>query len=98
MKDRVDFFNSISGIDYPRMLVDFFDHFIALKSIVEDHGKISVDYVDDKIILFSIEFNTIYEKDEALSHIQSNTINVYGRTIFITIQNNLEKKLVIQLQ
>jgi hypothetical protein len=69
-----------------------------LKSIVEDHGKISVDYVDDKIILFSIEFNTIYEKDEALSHIQSNTINVYGRTIFITIQNNLEKKLVIQLQ
>ena len=33
--NRVQFFNSIGGIQYPRMIVDFFDHFIALKQIVE---------------------------------------------------------------
>ena len=53
--DRINFFGSVSGIEYPEMIVNFFDHFIALKQIVEDSGTITVLNSDDKSISFSIE-------------------------------------------
>ena len=42
--DRIAFIESISGINYPEMLVHFFDQFIALKKLVEEgyiekHGE-----------------------------------------------------------
>ena len=40
--DRIAFLESISGIEYPEMIVEFFDQFIALKYLVEDYGQISV--------------------------------------------------------
>ena len=45
--NRIQFFDSISGIQYPKMIVDFFDHFIALKQIVEDKGSVTVDNNND---------------------------------------------------
>ena len=38
MRSRLEFFESISDIEYPLMLVKFFDHFIALKELVQDYG------------------------------------------------------------
>ena len=57
MVNRLQFFDSISGIKYPKMMIDFFDHFIALKKIVEDTGSISVDKSTENFIRFSIAFN-----------------------------------------
>ena len=50
MSNRIVFFDSISGIKYPEMLVDFFDQFIALKQLVQDCGTITVDsYTESSI-------------------------------------------------
>ena len=40
------------------MLVEFFDHFIALKQLVEDYGRVSVHKTDGNSITFSISFDT----------------------------------------
>ena len=65
--NRIQFFDSISGIQYPKMIVDFFDHFIALKQIVEDKGSVTVDNNNDSSIEFSIIFKSNSDRDLALS-------------------------------
>ena len=65
--NRIQFFDSISGIQYPKMIVDFFDHFIALKQIVEDKGSVTVDNNNDSSIEFSIIFKSNNDRDLALS-------------------------------
>ncbi len=40
--DRITFFNSISGIDYPEMLVKFYDQFLALKELIYGPSMINV--------------------------------------------------------
>ena len=57
MSNRIVFFDSISGIKYPEMLVDFFDQFIALKQLVQDCGTITVDSYTESSISFFISFN-----------------------------------------
>ena len=59
MSNRIVFFDSISGIKYPEMLVDFFDQFIALKQLVQDCGTITVDSYTESSISFFISFNDI---------------------------------------
>ena len=86
--DRVQFFESISGINYPHMLVDFFDHFLALKQIVENSGKISVpqQQCEDKHIIFNIEFSNSKAKETVINLIKStNIIMIYERPIYINI-------------
>lgn len=78
MVNRIDFINSISDINYPGMLADFFDQFIALKHIVEDSGKVSVLSSDEKSIMFNIDFKDQSDRDKALAN-----VNVNGGTIFI---------------
>ena len=56
MTSRVQFLESVSGIQYPEMIVDFFDHFVALKQIVQDSGKVEVLNFDKNSICFSIKF------------------------------------------
>ena len=49
MIDRVNFLESVQGIQYPDMLANFFDHFIALKALVSVsmrcHSIVGVRYV-----------------------------------------------------
>ena len=98
MVDRLNFFNSISGINYPEMIVDFFDHFIALKQLVEDHGTITVGEASDKSISFITQFNSKAFRDEAFTIVQSGPIVIYGRPIFVAIEviSDLEIKFVLQ--
>lgn len=97
--NRIEFFDSVSGIDYPDMIVHFFDHFIALKQLVEDNGKIYVtDCTDDKIG-FEICFNNTISKDSALAMINSlgGTIVIYNRPINVTIDSVTECSVKINL-
>jgi hypothetical protein len=85
--DRIQFFESISGIEYPHMLVDFFDHFLALKQIVENSGKIYVpQQTIENHIIFNIEFFDTKAKETAINLINSNRIiMIYERPIYINI-------------
>ena len=86
--DRIQFFESISGIEYPHMLVDFFDHFLALKEIVENSGKINIPQQENtnKHITFDIEFSDSKAKETAVDLINNNgSIIIYDRPIYINI-------------
>lgn len=98
--DRVDFIESVSGIKYPGMIVDFFDHFIALKQIVEDSGKVNVLSNDNTSITFSILFSSIDAKNLALNTINSlgGHIAIYGRpiSIYVEVLTDLELKISLK--
>lgn len=86
--DRVQFFESISGIEYPYMLVEFFDHFLALKQIVENSGKVIVPrQIDENKISFDIEFSNKKAKESAVNLINNCTsmVMIYERPIYIRI-------------
>lgn len=86
--DRVQFFESISGIQYPYMLVEFFDHFLALKQIVENSGKVIVPHqIDNNKISFDIEFSNKKAKENAVNLINNCTsmVMIYERPIYIQI-------------
>jgi hypothetical protein len=96
--DRLNFLDSISDIQYPEMLVKFFDQFIALKQLVEDNGKIIVKNSDSTSISFLVKFNTKDIRDRALANINTNIIVIYNRPINIQINivNDLEINIVLQ--
>jgi hypothetical protein len=70
------------------MIVDFFDHFIALKQLVEDSGKVRVLSEENNMIIFTIEFYAPDDFNKALSNINSlgGTIVIYGRAITIGVE------------
>lgn len=97
--NRVNFIESVSGIKYPEMIVTFFDHFIALKQLVEDSGTIQVLNSSNDSISFSITFQNTDMKIAALNTIQScgNTIIIYGRYITIQVEELSENSIKISL-
>lgn len=84
--DRLLFLDSISGIKYPEMLVQFFDQFIALKHIIEDNGKIAVEAQDNESIIFVATFSDSSVRDYALSNTIPSIV-IYGRPI--TVQTDI---------
>ena len=98
MLSRLTFFESISGIQYPEMLVIYFDHFIALKQLVEDTGKVTVISNTDTSITFSIKFNNAKNNDKARSIAQSGVVVIYGRTIQVQVNILSETEIEIVLQ
>lgn len=98
MISRPAFFDSISDIQYPEMLVEFFDQFVALKQIVEDYGKVSVINNTDNSITFLIAFNNTKNRDKALSNVQSGNIIIYGRQISIQVEVISETEIKLALQ
>ena len=98
MVNRLQFFDSISGIQYPRMIIDFFDHFIALKQLVEDTGSISVDKSTQNFIRFSIIFSNPEYKRTAISNMQTGNIIIYNRPINVSFKDISETELKIELR
>ena len=96
--DRLAFFDSISGIEYPNMIVEFFDHFIALKGIVENYGTISVNEKDNNAISFNIVFKDNTYKNKALENIHTDVIFIYGRPISIKVDELSETEIMFTLQ
>lgn len=97
--DRVTFVESVYGIKYPEMIVDFFDHFIALKQIVEDTGTISVINNEENSIEFSILFSSSNYMRSALNIINSlnGNIIIYGRNIMILVEALTDSEIKIKL-
>lgn len=100
MIDRINFLESVDGINYPDMIVDFFDHFIALKQIVEDFGKVNVLSSDNNSIMFSIQFNSPENMNLAINTINSlgGVIAIYGRPISISLELLTDSKIKINLK
>lgn len=97
--DRVKFIGSIGGIHYPEMIVNFFDHFVALKQLVEDSGVVNVTDVSESSIDFSIDFDNQRIKDQALESIliQQGVIVIYERPIRISVKVLTDLSLGISL-
>ena len=97
--NRVNVIESISGINYPEMIITFFDHFIALKQLVEDSGSIQVLNSSENSISFSIVFNNNTMKMNALNIIKSygNMIVIYGRYIIIQVEELSDSMIKINL-
>ena len=84
--DRIAFLESISGIEYPEMIVEFFDQFLALKYLVEDYGQISVQEKSTNGISFVIKFTDVEYRDKALSNVQTSSVVIYGKPISINLE------------
>ena len=84
--DRIAFLESISGIQYPEMIVEFFDQFLALKYLVEDYGQISVQEKSINGISFVIKFTNVKYRDKALSNVQTSSVVIYGKPISINLE------------
>lgn len=98
--NRVDFLESVSGIQYPEMIVHFFDHFLALKQIVEDRGYVGVLSNSENCIVFAITFSKQEDTEYALSILNNlnGTINIYGRDLSIAVEVLTDNKIKISLQ
>ena len=96
--NRLDFLDNISDIQYPHMLVEFFDHFIALKQLVEDYGRVSVHKTDGNSITFSISFDTPQKRDIALRNAQAGTIVIYNKPISVGVEIISETEIKFTLQ
>ena len=97
--DRISFFNKISGIDYPEMIVHFFDHFLALKQIVEDYGFVQTLSHDNESITFKISFSDMITKNTSMNIIYAlgGSIVIYGKPIVVTVVSSEDLAIIINL-
>lgn len=97
--DRCDFIEAVSGIQYPEMIVHFFDHFIALKQIVEDTGEVKVISNTDSQIVFSIDFSDKKNLNDAIAIINTlgGTIVIYNRPMSVYVEVSADLQLQIKL-
>lgn len=97
--DRVLFLDAVSGIHYPDMLLTFFDHFITLKELIEDSGKVKVNNSTADKIQFEVEFNSPAKQNLAIQQINASggAVVTYQRIIHINCNVLADTKLEIML-
>lgn len=99
MTDRVNFIQSIDGIEYPEMIVKFFDHFLALKEIVDNSGSVSISHEqisNPDCISFNIHFTGQKDINQAINEIsQRSVIYIYNRPISVSTEVLSEKEIKI---
>lgn len=99
MTDRVNFIQSIDGIEYPEMIVKFFDHFLALKEIVDNSGSVSISHEqisNPDCISFNIHFTGQKDINQAINEInQRSVIYIYNRPISVSMEVLSEKEIKI---
>lgn len=102
MTDRVSFIKSITGINYPDMIVKFFDHFLALKEIVDNSGSVSISskqLSDQDRISFNIRFSDPSGVEKAAQDItQRPVLNIYDRQISVAMEVLSKNEIQIILQ
>ena len=99
--DRMQFINHINGITYPEILVDFFDHVVALQQLVKTNSctvSISNTY-ENKSIEFIVQFKTPGLMQKVLQDISmnGNVLVIYGRTMTIHYEVLTDTDLKIKL-
>lgn len=98
--DRVSFFKNINGIAYPEMLVDFFDHILALKNIVGTNNcTVNIISTHNNVIDFVVQFRDDNLLHKVLNEINKNgnTIVIYNRTMTVHVEVLTDKDLAIKL-
>lgn len=96
--DRVSFLDSIIGIEYPEMLVGFFDQFLALKQIVEDEGKVVVEKANRYNISFCISFNNKTSLENALKNIPpDSSVVIYNHRYRVSTEILTDKEIRIKI-
>lgn len=96
--DRVSFVDSISGIQYPELIVQFFDHFMVLREIIQDTGTVSVIRNTQDSILFLVEFADVEVCQRALDNIPSTGCYImYDKQIHVGVEILTDKIIQIQL-
>ena len=99
--DRLSFFKNINGISYPEMLVDFFDHFIALKQLIDTNNCIVniISYNKGQDIEFSVKFKDPTLLMRTMNEIQrfGNVVVIYNRTMTIHIEVLTDIDLKVKL-
>ena len=97
--DRISFLDSVSGIQHPEIMVEFFDHFIVLKQIVEGYGKVTVISSTKSSITFMVEFVNNDAMKMALANIPDPPyFSIYGRSIKVNVEVPTDRLLQIQLR
>jgi hypothetical protein len=97
--DRMSFLDSVSGIQQPEIIVEFFDHFLALKQIVEGYGKITVISSAASCITFLVEFPSDETINMALANIPDPPyFSIYGRSIKVHVEVPTDRLMQIQLR
>ena len=97
--DRISFLDSVSGIQHPEIMVEFFDHFMALKQIVEGYGKITVIKSTKISITFMVEFPNNETMNMALANIPNPPyFTIYGRSIKVNVEVPTDRLMQIQLR
>ena len=96
--DRLTFFNLISGIKYPEMLIEFYDQFLALFELFFNRQcAITVLDSSNRSITFCID----YAKDKTIPTYISSVgpyCMIYGRSISIHSEVLSDKQLKLTLQ
>lgn len=99
--DRVSFFKNINGISYPEMLVDFFDHFIALKQLIDTNNCLIsiIKLYDTTGIEFDVQFRSHDQLMRTLNDISKNgnVIIIYNKTMTIHVEIISDIDLKIKL-
>ena len=85
--NRLEFFESVSGIVYPNMLVDFFDQFVALKEMIDNRGVVTINSSSDTYISANIEFKDQSSRKYVLDFINSlnGVVIIYQRPINVQV-------------
>ena len=97
--DRLSFLESVSGIEHPELIQEFFDHFLAIKQIVENNGTVSVIKNTKNSIQFLVEFNNPKAQTLALGQLTTNPyIEVYGRPIRVDVEILTDRLVQIKLK
>ena len=96
--DRLTFFNLISGIRYPEMLIEFYDQFLTLFQLFFNRTcAITVLDSSDRSITFCID----YTEDKTITAYLSSVgpyYVIYGRSISIHSEALSDKQLKLTLQ
>ena len=93
--DRLTFFNLITGIRYPEMLIEYYDQFLALKQLVNGYPcAIDVSGSTDR----SISFNIDCDKNTMNLISMNKVMVIYGRSISIYTEPVSDKQIKVTLQ
>ena len=98
--DRMSFFKNINGISYPEMLVDFFDHFIALKQIIDTNNcVVTIISYKESTIEFDVKFKDANLLNRTLAAINQNgnVVVIYNRTMTVHVEVLTDTDLKIKL-
>lgn len=100
MTDRFKFISSVSGVQCPEIIAQFFDQFIALSDIIIDsNALVEVEDNNDQSISVQITFNDAEAQKASIDLLsKQDHFTVYQRVISVSPESTGSNKMRIHLQ